>query len=122
MISSSLLSTSSVSDVSDTSTESHRKKLKRTRKKINQWKDDKAKGILRKHYEDDDLTPPPTGLPDEIADDIGTKVRSMMDFSENMVMSTKKPGATLGRARLCKMCGKEGVMGAILIHIENKSI
>ena len=51
MISSSLLSTSSVSEVSDTSTESHRKKLKRTRKKINQWKDDKAKGILRKHYE-----------------------------------------------------------------------
>ena len=52
MISSSLLSTSSVSEVSDTSTESHRKKLKRTKKKINQWKDDKAKGILRKHYED----------------------------------------------------------------------
>ena len=61
-------------------------------------------------------------LPDEIADDIGTKVRSMMDFSENMVMSTKKPGATLGRARLCKMCGKEGAMGAILIHIENNHI
>ena len=62
-------------------------------------------------------------LLDELADeDLGTKVRSMMDFSENMLMSTKKPGATLGRARLCKMCGKEGAMGAILIHIENNHI
>ena len=57
---------------------------------------------------------------DEI--DIGTKVRSMMDFSENLVMSIKKPGATMGRARVCKVCGKEGSMAAILSHIETKHI
>ena len=70
-------------------------------------------------------------LPDEMIDDIdemiddtdiGTKVRSMMDFSENMVMSTKKPGTTMGRARVCKVCGKEGAMAAILIHIENNHV
>ena len=54
--------------------------------------------------------------------DIGTKVRSMMDFSENRVMSSKKPGATKGRARVCKVCGKEGSMAAILAHIENNHI
>ena len=54
--------------------------------------------------------------------DIGTKVRSMMDFSENRVMSSKKPGATMGRARVCKVCGKEGSMAAILTHIENNHI
>ena len=54
--------------------------------------------------------------------DIGTKVRSMMDFSENRVMSSKKPGATMGRARVCKVCGKEGSMASILTHIENNHI
>ena len=54
--------------------------------------------------------------------DIGTKVRSMMDFSENRVMSSKKPGATMGRARVCKVCGKEGSMATILTHIENNHI
>ena len=57
-------------------------------------------------------------LADDI--DIGTKVRSMMDFSENRVMSNKKPGTTRGRARVCKVCGKEGIMSSILIHIETK--
>ena len=63
-------------------------------------------------------------FPKEMADkiDIGTKVRSMMDFSENWVMSNKKPGSTMGRARVCKVCGKEGVMAAILSHIETKHI
>ena len=63
-------------------------------------------------------------LNEEMADeiDIGTKVRSMMDFSENLVMSNKKPGTTMGRARVCKVCGKEGVMAAILSHIETKHI
>ena len=63
-------------------------------------------------------------FPKEMADeiDIGTKVRSMMDFSENLVMSNKKPGTTMGRARVCKVCGKEGVMAAILSHIETKHI
>ena len=61
---------------------------------------------------------------EEIADDVdlNTKVRSMMDFSENRVMSNKKPGTTMGRARICKVCGKEGIMSSILIHIETKHI
>ena len=54
--------------------------------------------------------------------DIGIQVRSMMDFSENRVMSNKKPGSTMGRARVCKVCGKEGAMGSIMIHIENNHI
>ena len=45
-----------------------------------------------------------------------------MDFSENRVMSSKKPGATMGRARVCKVCGKEGSMASILMHIENNHI
>ena len=54
--------------------------------------------------------------------DIGARVKSMMDFSENRVMSNKKPGTTLGRARVCKVCGKEGPMGTIMNHIEAKHI
>ena len=54
--------------------------------------------------------------------DIGARVKSMMDFSENRVMSNKKPGTTLGRARVCKMCGKEGPMATIMNHIEAKHL
>ena len=50
--------------------------------------------------------------------DIGARVKSMMEFSENRVMSNKKPGTTLGRARVCKVCGKEGPMANIMNHIE----
>ena len=75
----------------------------------------------------DDYEPPREEISFEENDstgeiDIGTKVRSMMDFSENRVMSLKKPGATMGRARVCKVCGKEGSMAAILAHIENNHI
>ena len=55
-------------------------------------------------------------------DDIGTKVKSMMEFSENKVMSNKKPGTTLGRARICKVCGKEGTMTTVWNHIEAKHL
>ena len=54
--------------------------------------------------------------------EIGARVKSMMDFSENRVMSNKKPGTTLGRARVCKVCGKEGPMATIMIHIEAKHL
>ena len=54
--------------------------------------------------------------------DIGAKVKSMMDFSENRLMSNKRPGTTLGRARVCKVCGKEGAMGTIMTHIEAKHL
>ena len=55
-------------------------------------------------------------------DDIRTKVMSMMEYSENKVMSSKKPGSTLGRARICKPCGKEGTMATIWSHIEAKHL
>ena len=51
-----------------------------------------------------------------------TKVMSMMKFSENRVMSNKRPGTTLGRARICKLCGKEGTYGAVWNHIEAKHL
>ena len=54
--------------------------------------------------------------------EIGARVKSMMEFSENRVMSNKKPGTTLGRARVCKVCGKEGPMATIMIHIEAKHL
>ena len=55
-------------------------------------------------------------------DDIRTKVMSMMEYSENKVMSRKKPGSTLGRARICKLCGKEGSMTSVWNHIEAKHL
>ena len=44
------------------------------------------------------------------------QVKSMMIFSENAI-STKQ-----GRARICKVCGKEGSMKNIMDHIEAKHI
>ena len=55
-------------------------------------------------------------------DNIKTKVMSMMKFSEKKVMSNKKPGSTLGRARICKVCGKEGTYGTVWNHIEAKHL
>ena len=55
-------------------------------------------------------------------EDIRTKVMSMMEYSENKVMSSKKPGSTLGRARICKLCGKEGSMTSVWNHIEAKHL
>ena len=56
------------------------------------------------------------------SDDIRSKVMSMMKYSENKVMSRKKPGSTLGRARICKLCGKEGSMTSVWNHIEAKHL
>ena len=55
-------------------------------------------------------------------DDIRTKVMSMMEYSENKVMSSKKPGSTLGRARICKVCRKEGPFSTVWNHIEAKHL
>ena len=42
------------------------------------------------------------------------QVKSMMDFSEN----ADQYGKRYGRARICKVCGKEGGMGDIMNHPE----
>ena len=41
-------------------------------------------------------------------------VKSMMEVSENAA-----PGKFRGKARICKVCGKEGVSAAIIQHIES---
>ena len=41
-----------------------------------------------------------------------------MVFSENVAPG----GLRLGKARICKVCGKEGNMGAIVSHIEANHI
>ena len=45
-------------------------------------------------------------------EELDEKVKSMMTFSENKLPKQK------GRARICKVCGKEGQMIAIMNHIE----
>ena len=45
-------------------------------------------------------------------EELDEKVKSMMTFSENKLSKQK------GRARICKVCGKEGQMIAIMNHIE----
>ena len=47
-------------------------------------------------------------------DELDAKVRSLMVFSENRVGK--------GRARICKVCGKEGEMISIMRHIEANHI
>ena len=49
-------------------------------------------------------------------EELDRKVKSMMTFSENVI--SKK----LGRARMCKECGKEGRMTQIMFHIESHHI
>merc|ERR1712150_202316 len=48
--------------------------------------------------------------------DLDDKIKSMMMFSENHA------GGTYGRARICKVCGKEGLMSNIKQHIESNHI
>ena len=53
-----------------------------------------------------------------VSDDVrqlDEKVKSMMDFSENRLTS----GVGL---RICKVCGKEGIMANIMTHIESNHI
>ena len=46
-------------------------------------------------------------------EELDKKVKSMFEFSENPA-----PGNCLGRARICKVCGKEGERTSIINHIE----
>merc|ERR1712150_56598 len=48
--------------------------------------------------------------------DLDGKINSMMEYSEN------KDKYNHGRARICKVCGKEGKMGDIQKHIESNHI
>merc|ERR1712129_393406 len=48
--------------------------------------------------------------------DLDIKIKSMMMFSENHA------GGNHGKARICKVCGKEGEMGQIFNHIEANHI
>merc|ERR1712129_312650 len=50
--------------------------------------------------------------------DLDDKIKSMMTFSENMTV-TGNNGNNNGRARICKVCGKEGKMNVIVQHIES---
>jgi len=48
--------------------------------------------------------------------DLDDKIKSMMMFSENVI------NAKEGRARICKVCGKEGQLATIAEHIEANHI
>ena len=50
------------------------------------------------------------------AQDLDDKIKSMMIFSEIFA------GGQSGRARICKVCGKEGKMNVIMQHIETHHI
>ena len=49
--------------------------------------------------------------------DLDQKVKSMMEMSENPA-----PGNSAGKARKCKVCGKEGIMQTINVHIQTNHI
>ena len=50
------------------------------------------------------------------------QVMSMMEKSENDAKQSQGKGNSYGKARICKVCGKEGVMRAIKKHIESNHI
>ena len=52
-------------------------------------------------------------------DELDTKVKSMMTFSENRIQGNS---TSQGRARTCKVCGKEGQRNNIMTHIEANHI
>ena len=52
-------------------------------------------------------------------DELDTKVKSMMTFSENRIQGNS---TSQGRARICKVCGKEGQRNSIMTHIEANHI
>ena len=49
--------------------------------------------------------------------DLDQKVKSMIEMCENSA-----PGNAAGKARKCKVCGKEGMMQTINVHIETNHI
>ena len=55
-------------------------------------------------------------------DQLEEQVMSMMEKSENDAKQSQGKGNSYGKARICKVCGKEGVMRAIKKHIESNHI
>ena len=49
------------------------------------------------------------------SENLDKEVKSIMIFSDNIA---KKGSKSLGRARICRVCGKEGSMDTIMKHIE----
>ena len=58
----------------------------------------------------------PVALVSDDVQELNEKVKSLMDFSENRIANGK------ARARICKVCGKEGEMANIKTHIESNHI
>ena len=52
------------------------------------------------------------------------KVKSMMEKGQKMIPDGKQANGTPKQAisRICKVCGKEGLMNAILYHIESNHL
>ena len=50
------------------------------------------------------------------------KVMSLMEKSEKDAKPSQGRGNSYGKARICKVCGKEGVQRAIKKHIESNHI
>ena len=49
-------------------------------------------------------------------EDLDDKINSMITFSQNHA------GGTQGKARICKLCGKEGTLSHIISHIEGNHV
>ena len=61
------------------------------------------------------LSPTPTNNTD--IGSLNQQVKSMMIISDNAA-----PGKAAGRARICKVCGKQGTWNQIMQHIEANHI
>ena len=55
-------------------------------------------------------------------EDLDNQIRAMMEKSENNAVNSQGKGNGHGKARICKVCGKEGQMRVIQSHIEANHI
>ena len=55
-------------------------------------------------------------------EELDNQIGSMMKKSENNAVKSQGKGSSLGKARICKVCGKEGNMTTIQRHIEANHI
>ena len=55
-------------------------------------------------------------------EDLDNQIRAMMEKSENNAVNSQGKGNGHGKARICKVCGKEGEMSEIQNHIEANHI
>ena len=58
----------------------------------------------------------PVALVSDVVQELNERVKSLMDFSQKRLANGN------GRARICKVCGKEGPMSTIMTHIESNHI